>query len=72
MFAKVVKWCYICTYIFYNEVLCIYGDDDPYISQEMLHSFSDKLKAKEVIIRAGGHLNKNSGFNTLEEIMKYI
>lgn len=57
---------------FVNEVLCIYGDDDPYISQEMLHSFSSKLKAKEVIIKNGGHLNKNSGFSIFEEIMEYI
>lgn len=57
---------------FVNEIVCIYGDDDPYILQEMLHSFSNKLNAKEIVIKNGGHLNKNSGFNTFKEIMKYI
>lgn len=55
-----------------NEVICIYGDNDPYIPQEVFHDLSLAVGAKEVVIPNGGHLNKESGFISFEDILKYI
>ena len=55
-----------------NEIICIYGDNDPYIPQDVLHDFATKVNAKEVIIHNGGHLNKSSGYTSFDEIFKYI
>lgn len=55
-----------------NEIICMYGDDDPYIPQPVLHSLSEKLNAKEIIIPGGGHLNSESGYDKFEELLKYI
>lgn len=55
-----------------NEIICIYGDNDPYIPQKVLHEFAKSINAKEIIIHNGGHLNKASGYTTFEEIFEYI
>ena len=55
-----------------NEVICLYGDDDPYIPQVVLHDFSEKLNAKEIIISNGGHLNTKAGYGSYEVLLKYI
>lgn len=55
-----------------DEVICIYGDNDPYIPQDVFGDFALKLNAKEVVIKDGGHLNKNAGYETFEEILEYL
>ena len=55
-----------------NEIICIYGDNDPYITQEALHNLVEVLDANEVIIHNGGHLNKAAGYTKFEEILKII
>lgn len=55
-----------------NEIVCIYGDNDPYIPQNVFHDLVSKINAKEIIIKNGGHLNKASGYTSFEEILKYI
>lgn len=55
-----------------NEIICIYGDNDPYIPQSVLHNFAKSVSAKEIIIHNGGHLNKDAGYITFEEILEYI
>lgn len=55
-----------------NEIICIYGDNDPYIPQHIFHNFANKINAKEVILKNAGHLNKDSGYTSFEELLKYI
>lgn len=55
-----------------DEVICIYGDNDPYIPQDVLHSFAKSISAKEIIIHRGGHLNSAAGYISFEEILKII
>lgn len=55
-----------------NEIICIYGDDDPYIPQNVFSNLSTKLDAKSIIIHNGGHLNKDAGYDKFEEILKFI
>ena len=54
-----------------NEIICIYGDDDPFIPQDVLHKFAESIDAKEVIIKKGGHLNADSGYTEFTELLKY-
>lgn len=55
-----------------DEIICIYGYNDPYIPQEVFNDFALKLDAREVIVKDGGHLNKHAGYDTFEEILNYL
>ena len=55
-----------------EEIVCIYGDNDPYITQEALHEFAKFINAKEKIIHNGGHLNEDAGYIKFDEILKEI
>lgn len=55
-----------------NEIVCIYGDNDPYIPQDVLHNLANSIEAKEVVIKNGGHLNHDSGYDSFKELLKYI
>lgn len=55
-----------------GEIVCVYSDNDPYVKQEACKDFADIVKAKEIIIPNGGHLNSESGYNSFEEILKNI
>lgn len=55
-----------------NEIICIYGDNDPYIPQDVFKKLANKLDAKEVIIHNGGHLNLEAGYDKFEEILKCL
>ena len=54
-----------------NKIICIYGDNDSYIPQNVFHNLAIKLDADEIIIPNGGHLNKESGYTEFETI-KYL
>ena len=55
-----------------KEIVCIYGDNDPYIPQDVLKKFAKSINAKEVIIDNGGHLNEEAGYNSFPELLKEI
>jgi predicted alpha/beta hydrolase family esterase len=55
-----------------KEIICIYSDNDPYLSLETLKDFTSKIATKEVIIPNGGHLNSESGYDSFDEILKYL
>lgn len=49
-----------------------YGDDDPYVPQEILADLAVKLDVAPTIIPHGGHLNTDAGFATFPEILEVI
>lgn len=55
-----------------NKIICIYGDNDPYIPQDVFNDLAIKLNAKRVVIHNGGHLNKEAGYNKFEELLNII
>lgn len=55
-----------------QEIVCIYGDNDPYIPQNVLHNFAKSIDAKEIVIHNGEHLNYEAGYNSFEEILNEI
>ena len=57
---------------FVEDIVCIYGDNDPYITQDALQEFAKSINAKEVIIHNGGHLNEAAGYTKFDEILNEI
>ena len=55
-----------------KQAFVIYGDNDPYVPQEVLKSLADNLKVKPEIIKNGGHLNTDSGYKTFPRLLEII
>ncbi len=55
-----------------DEKICVISDNDPFITQEALHSFANKLDAKLVVIKNGGHFNLNAGYDKFNELLDLI
>ncbi|MBP9798347.1 serine hydrolase family protein [Candidatus Woesebacteria bacterium] len=52
-----------------DNIKVFYGDNDPYVPQETLQKVADGLEIKSRIIKNGGHLNTEAGFNTFPELL---
>lgn len=55
-----------------KEIVCLYSDNDPYVPFEAIKDFADKTSTKQELIVNGGHLNNEVGYNTFEEVLKYL
>ena len=55
-----------------KQAFVIYGDNDPYVPQEVLKYLADNLKANPEIIKNGGHLNTDSGYKTFPRLLEII
>ena len=55
-----------------DKIVCIKSDNDPFISQQALNDFAQKLNAHLVNIKNGGHFNSNAGYNEFPELLKLI
>lgn len=54
-----------------NSVV-FYGDNDPYVPQEILSNLAKGLGVEPVIIKNGGHLNTEAGFTKFELMKEYL
>ena len=52
-----------------SKAVVIYGDNDPYVTQDALKYIADCLSVQPVIISGGGHLNTEAGFTQLPELI---
>lgn len=50
----------------------MYGDDDPYVTQDALRYVADSLGVEPIIIHKGGHLNTDTGYTEFSELLKVI
>lgn len=55
-----------------NEIICFYSDNDPYVEQEAEKAFADTIASQQVLMPNAGHINRESGYDTFEEIVPYI
>ena len=55
-----------------DDIVCLYSDNDPYVKFDVEKQFADTITNKQIVIKDGGHLNSESGFNKFEEILDYI
>ncbi len=55
-----------------NEIICFYSDNDPYVEQEAERAFADTIASQQVLMPNAGHINRESGYDTFEEMVPYI
>ena len=55
-----------------DDIICIKSDNDPFISQQALNDFANKLNAKIINILGGGHFNSNAGYDKFPQLLSQI
>ena len=55
-----------------DSIICFYSNNDPYVKYEVEKDFADTVSIVQVLIRDGGHINSESGYDTFEEIVGYL
>jgi len=55
-----------------NDIICFYSENDPYVKYEAEQEFADTINAKQIVIKNGGHLNAESGYERFPELSKYL
>lgn len=55
-----------------NNIICFYSDNDPYVKYDVEKEFADTVTNNQHIIKNGGHINSETGYDKFEEILKYI
>lgn len=55
-----------------DDIVCIYSDNDPYVNMQAEKEFADIVSHKQILVKGGGHLNSESGYNTFEELLNFI
>ncbi len=53
-----------------NWSAVVYGDNDPYVTQDALKYVADSLGVQPIVVKNGGHLNTESGYEELPTIME--
>ena len=55
-----------------DNIICFYSDNDPYVNKDVEKQFADTIANRQIIVKGGGHLGSESGFQKFEEILDYI
>ena len=55
-----------------KERVCFYSKNHPYIKINALEAFAKSIVAKEIVYDNADHFNKNAGYSTFEDIIKYL
>ncbi len=55
-----------------DKAYALYGDDDPYLKQEILKALANGLQVKPIIIAGGGHLNTDAGFIRFPQLLEIV
>lgn len=52
--------------------MCIYSDNDPYVSIEDAEEFANRINSEKIIINNAGHFNEKFGYIEFKELLKYL
>ncbi|MEK7571534.1 MAG: alpha/beta fold hydrolase [Patescibacteria group bacterium] len=55
-----------------KQSFILYGDNDPYVPQEVLQNLSKSLDVVPTVIPQGGHLNTSAGFTSFPALLQLI
>jgi uncharacterized protein len=50
----------------------IFGDNDPYVPQEVLYELANGLEVEPIVLKNAGHVNTDTGYSTLPVILELI
>lgn len=52
--------------------ICFYSLNDPYVKPEAAKDFAKSIKAEEKVYKKAGHFNHAAGYDTFDEILKFL
>ena len=55
-----------------NDIVCFYSDNDPYVKYEAEKEFADTITNNQIVIKSGGHLNSESGYNEFTDLINFL
>lgn len=55
-----------------GETLCIYSDNDPYVSENSATNFADKIGAEKLLIEGAGHFTGKNGYFEFPQLLNYL
>lgn len=55
-----------------KEIICFYSDNDPYVKYEAEKEFADTVATEQIVMPGAGHINAESGYDTFEDIVRYL
>ncbi len=55
-----------------TDIVCFYSDNDPYVKYDSELTFANAITNNHNMIKNGGHLNSESGYNEFPELLKYL
>lgn len=55
-----------------RKFILFHSDNDPYVLLKKAEELKQKLDAKLIIIKSGGHFNEEAGYRKFEELLKKI
>ena len=55
-----------------QKFICIAGDDDPYVPQEILKKFADHLQTELILVPGGKHLSASGGYTQFPQLLDLI
>ena len=55
-----------------DDIICYYSENDPYVKYEAEKEFANTITTNQIIIKNGGHLNSESGYEEFDDLVKYI
>ncbi len=55
-----------------DDIVCFYSDNDPYVKYEAEKEFADTIANNQIVIKNGGHLNSESGYNKFSDLINFL
>jgi predicted alpha/beta hydrolase family esterase len=55
-----------------KQAFVLYGDNDPYVPQEVLRSLADELNIEPEVFANGGHLNTAAGYIKFPRLLEIV
>jgi len=55
-----------------SESYVLYGDDDPYVTQEALKEVATQLGVEATVMHNGGHFNTEAGFSEFPKLLAIV
>lgn len=56
-----------------KDIVCYYTDNETYVKNiDEIYKFADTVSTQKIMIKGGGHLNSESGYNEFKELLDFI